>query len=1300
MSNRAWVTLATNDSYGLGALVLAHSLRRAGSAYPAVALITPSVTDAMRERLSAVFAEVVVVDVLDSGDAAHLALLQRPELGITFTKIHCWNLTQYEKCVFLDADTLVVQNCDELFEREELSAAPDVGWPDCFNSGVFVYRPSAETFASLVTFAQERGSFDGGDQGLLNSYFSDWAHGDINKHLPFLYNVTSAAFYSYLPALKHYGQNLKIIHFIGAAKPWLQQFNWQSRSVDAPDHLRELLQQWWDIFVSQVHPLLDTTMVEVEDVPTTLVLPEESIFTFSEPRSEYICYKPTLNPESEFYWHRPEAQIPDTEVIVPPIDMTQFHDPWDIYQGHIREPTDETKSNRSYHQEEEIIRHVWAQPSMQQFQHFTEPHHKQIHDARYHETHHNQSHDYGIHGQEISHVEWHNNQPQHSESHHIEQQHRENIQNYTHHSEHHYTQHVDAWHTRPNAEIREEDNTTQHSWPQPHSTENYNIQDYYENKHYDGHQNDYQSYDKQIESHSNFSYNQQSFHHSVDPKYPNTPTELYQQSYQEYSNSQISDHSQSQSTYHQGATPSCDQNSPSLGYHSMHQHEHSQSHHHENEKDFCNQQERPDSSYTSDQPSHIKDTPESQNIQNHLSHHYEQIDQLSQPIRKRIEYAYYVHLDHEKERIRQIEKLKELVTEKVTNGHGSESEIDDFEDFIIPRHPYDGFYLRHRMTIDSRGRKICTHEIPPTPSPSPSISPPESPVYFDAESELLSPEDTYVDSDDRLHSGVAGNLARVSPGDVGTQREALDELTRRQGWEAGNIDYMGADSFANIWAKISQTLSQPPASAPKEPTPPPVAPQVEATEVSQSEVPPSPAAEEPKAELPVVSDQSQEVPLNADETSKVIEPVGTAPPTGESVPLTTSETAPLAIPEPSLEPAVETVSEASAVVSKSSSQVIETPSEKAEPTSQNLEPVPQEAEPSPVEAVEAPIAKETAPTAEAAIPDAAASEKATIPVETADIPVESSIPETPEIPVPVVEAVLAEKEIPAEETVKIDEIPAPVLEASSVEIAKSESELGAAEEAPKEQKTEEKVVDVTTKVPAEVPAEALPTEKPAAAPETPAATEAPSTPTVTEAVPPKPVDIPLTGATDSPPLANTPSKEDVTADPAAKSEARRKPAGKLRLHPPAVADPLPTPDSELEDADTLAQSIIASELRTPTVTSPSPALRSPVSPPPPKQEKRLSADETQLPTPPVGAVSLSQIGVKPAKEKPTTAAQIESSLADKPAPTSPTSPTEPKAPAEAPKKKVVKKVVKKETAASGDAPVPPPRKKEKKPKEK
>lgn len=145
-----------------------------------------------RAMLSSIYDEVCVVDILDSGDTAHLALMKRPDLGVTFTKLHCWTLTHYTKCVFMDADTLVsiraltlltqyklqqvciqgsilcvcvctqvLSNIDELFEREELSAAPDPGWPDCFNSGVFVFKPSNETYRSLMTHCTENGSFDG-----------------------------------------------------------------------------------------------------------------------------------------------------------------------------------------------------------------------------------------------------------------------------------------------------------------------------------------------------------------------------------------------------------------------------------------------------------------------------------------------------------------------------------------------------------------------------------------------------------------------------------------------------------------------------------------------------------------------------------------------------------------------------------------------------------------------------------------------------------------------------------------------------------------------------------------------------------------------------------------------------------------------------------------------------------------------------------------------------------------------------------------------------------------------------------
>ncbi|XP_028968438.1 glycogenin-1 [Galendromus occidentalis] len=257
--DQAWVTLATNDTYALGALVLGASLRKAGTSRQLAILITSTVSPAMRKLLESSFDLVQEVNPFDSEDAAHLAVLKRPELGITFTKIHCWTLTQYTKCVFLDADTLILSNCDELFQRPELSAVPDVGWPDCFNSGVFVFVPSLKTFEDLVSLADREGSYDGGDQGLLNSYFSDWATKDIARHLSFIYNMNSNAFYSYLPAFLKFGHNVKIVHFLGARKPWHYSYNLLSNHVDCDcGHYQQHLQLWWDIFMSHVQPRLST----------------------------------------------------------------------------------------------------------------------------------------------------------------------------------------------------------------------------------------------------------------------------------------------------------------------------------------------------------------------------------------------------------------------------------------------------------------------------------------------------------------------------------------------------------------------------------------------------------------------------------------------------------------------------------------------------------------------------------------------------------------------------------------------------------------------------------------------------------------------------------------------------------------------------------------------------------------------------------------------------------------------------------------------------------------------------------
>lgn len=258
VSNESFVTLATNDSYSLGALTLAESLKNANTTRQLTVLITNEVSSNLQTLLRQVFDHVVAVNVLDSNDALNLSLLNRPDLGVTFTKFHCWRLTQFTKCVFLDADCLVLKNVDDLFDRDEFSAAADVGWPDCFNSGLFVYKPSLETYSNLLKFGLDYGSFDGGDQGLLNSYFNTWSTGDSSRRIPFGYNMTTNVSYSYAPAYRQFKDSVKIVHFIGANKPWKNTYDMNTNRIeDAGPYESEHLAQWWSLFVSKCLPSLD-----------------------------------------------------------------------------------------------------------------------------------------------------------------------------------------------------------------------------------------------------------------------------------------------------------------------------------------------------------------------------------------------------------------------------------------------------------------------------------------------------------------------------------------------------------------------------------------------------------------------------------------------------------------------------------------------------------------------------------------------------------------------------------------------------------------------------------------------------------------------------------------------------------------------------------------------------------------------------------------------------------------------------------------------------------------------------------
>lgn len=142
--------------------------------------------------------------------------------------------------MYVDADMVALRAPDELFDLPyAFSAAPDIGWPDIFNSGLMVLSPNMGDYFALQAMAQRGISFDGADQGLLNMHFKN----TFNR-LSFTYNVTPSAHYQYLPAFRHFQSSISMAHFIGPNKPWTQgrEANQGSTPYDG------MVARWWAVY--------------------------------------------------------------------------------------------------------------------------------------------------------------------------------------------------------------------------------------------------------------------------------------------------------------------------------------------------------------------------------------------------------------------------------------------------------------------------------------------------------------------------------------------------------------------------------------------------------------------------------------------------------------------------------------------------------------------------------------------------------------------------------------------------------------------------------------------------------------------------------------------------------------------------------------------------------------------------------------------------------------------------------------------------------------------------------------------
>jgi len=230
-----YVSLLTTDDYIAGILVLCFSLQSVESKYRCLVLITPNIS--MRCRSIMESHAIAYKEVEPVGNPTDIRIGHR--WYPTYTKLRVFGLAECDKLVYLDADMLILENIDHLFERPHMSATnaggmlPEKSHWKHMNSGLFVATPSTSLLMNMLSQVgnievltsggtAEKPNF-GSDQDFLNAYYHDWPE-RAELHLDHKYNILHYHLDAYN---RHFGYTLvpgtrrvAVVHYGSYLKPW------------------------------------------------------------------------------------------------------------------------------------------------------------------------------------------------------------------------------------------------------------------------------------------------------------------------------------------------------------------------------------------------------------------------------------------------------------------------------------------------------------------------------------------------------------------------------------------------------------------------------------------------------------------------------------------------------------------------------------------------------------------------------------------------------------------------------------------------------------------------------------------------------------------------------------------------------------------------------------------------------------------------------------------------------------------------------------------------------------------------
>jgi hypothetical protein len=247
------VTLLYGDEFLLGVRVLGKSIKNTGTTKDMVALVSKGVTPEAMDLLEADGWIVTQIELLANPNSHRPARFW----GV-YTKLKIFNMTNYDKVVFLDADTIVTHTIEDLFECQKFCA--NLKHSERLNSGVMVVEPSSELFEDMLSKVAILHSYTGGDQGFLNSYYEDFPNARLfdpsmspedretytpqMERLSTLYNADVGLYVLANKWMVDNTSELRVVHYtLGPLKPWDWWTHWLLKPVDYWQDIRVTLHE-------------------------------------------------------------------------------------------------------------------------------------------------------------------------------------------------------------------------------------------------------------------------------------------------------------------------------------------------------------------------------------------------------------------------------------------------------------------------------------------------------------------------------------------------------------------------------------------------------------------------------------------------------------------------------------------------------------------------------------------------------------------------------------------------------------------------------------------------------------------------------------------------------------------------------------------------------------------------------------------------------------------------------------------------------------------------------------------------